>query len=146
MFGMTGTSRLHPEFCRQILNGICDIRFKMPSTRSCRCPPCRRLTTYRQGKRQKLFDPSELVCSARKGSAIAQQMKEDDSMDSYDPISDDDDASGDAYGCGLRTEETLNFAVTEAVKRFQHRELVSLIKNEYEFVRQSDSEEEFELV
>jgi len=42
--------------------------------------------------------------------------------------------------------DTWSYALTEAVKKFESKELATLIKNEYEIVDPSDSDEDFELI
>jgi hypothetical protein len=52
--------------------------------------------------------------------------------------------SFDSTGPG--NELALSHAVTQAVEKFESKELATLVKNEYEFVNESDTDEDFELV
>jgi hypothetical protein len=68
-----------------------------------------------------------------------------------DSSSDNDSIDGVTYSFDHRTgpttgSDTFSHAVTEAVKKFENKELATLVKNEYEIVDSNDSDEEFELI
>jgi len=54
--------------------------------------------------------------------------------------------SYDNDGPASTTEFPFVYAVTQAVEKFQSKELADLVKREYEFVCESDTDEDFEMV
>jgi hypothetical protein len=54
--------------------------------------------------------------------------------------------SYDAPGLDYGVEFSLNHVVSQAVEKFETKELANLIKKEYEFVNESDGDEDFELI
>ncbi|KAH8154182.1 uncharacterized protein LAJ45_01950 [Morchella importuna] len=128
-------------------------KFKMtrdPSlVKVCHCCQCRGWNTKELAKKRaarKLYFDDE-ICTARTNPLSPSAALEDRWEDSS---SDNDSIAGIAYSydqSGPRAgTDTLSYAVTEAVKKFEHKELTTLIKNEYEVVDYEDSDEEFELV
>ncbi|CAZ80108.1 unnamed protein product [Tuber melanosporum] len=127
-------------------------KFRMPQqdSRSCHCHGCRSWRAREQNKKkavEKLHWDDE-ICTARQyplsPSAEEREYLWDDSS------SDSGSIEGVAYSFdrpGPSTgTDTLSYAVTEAVKKFENKELATLIKNEYEVIDASDSDEDFELV
>ncbi|PWW75508.1 hypothetical protein C7212DRAFT_352385 [Tuber magnatum] len=127
-------------------------KFRMPRQDfgNCHCHRCRSWCAREQNKKkanEKLHWDDE-ICTARQyllsPSAEEREYLWDDSS------SDSGSIEGVAYsldrpGPSAGTD-TLSYAVTEAVKKFENKELATLIKNEYEIVDSSDSDEDFELV
>ena len=71
---------------------------------------------------------------------------------SRDDSSDNDSIYGVTYSFDRPTgptagADTLSYMVTEAVKKFENKELATLIKNEYEIIDSNDSDsDDFELI
>ncbi|KAG0638940.1 hypothetical protein HOY80DRAFT_1001340 [Tuber brumale] len=127
-------------------------KFQMPrqDARSCHCNGCRGWRGRQQNKKkavEKLHWDDE-ICTARQyplsPSAEEREYLWDDSSSdsgSIEGVAYSFDRSGPSTGT-----DTLSYAVTEAFKKFENKELATLIKNEYEVVDSSDSDEDFELV
>jgi len=119
-------------------------------SRNCHCHGCRSWCARDQNKRkaiEKLHRDHE-ICTARQyplsPSAEEGGYPWDDSSSDSDYI-EGVDYSFDGRGPSAGTD-TLNYVVTEAEKKFENKELATLIKNEYEVVDSSDSDEDFEMV
>ncbi|RPA96507.1 hypothetical protein L873DRAFT_1791656 [Choiromyces venosus 120613-1] len=127
-------------------------KFRMPRTdmRNCHCQGCRGWYAREQNKKraiEKLHWDDE-ICTARQyplsPSAEEREYLWDDSSSdsgSIEGVAYSYDRPGPSAGADI-----LNYAMTEAIKKFENKELATLIKNEYEVVDSSDSDEEFELV
>jgi len=127
-------------------------KFQMPrlDSRNCHCNGCRGWYARNQNKRkaaEKLHWDDE-ICTARQYPLSPSAEERGDLWD--DSSSDSGSIEGVAYSFDRRGPsagtETLSYAVTEAVKKFENKELATLIKNEYEVVDSSDSDEDFEMI
>ena len=98
-----------------------------------------------------------MVCTANASSAIARKtprptlnLADDFRNEDYSSSSDEDDhIGGITYSfdnAGPNCEMGLSQAVTEAVEKFENKELAMIVKNEYDLIMESETEEEFELV
>jgi hypothetical protein len=128
---------------------------------NCHCTTCRRDKDRNIRKIQK-HSPETNIRGAvplthRKGRlpALRYEVAIDDfRLDVYSSTDEDDDDdfiegvaySYDAPGLQSRTEFSLRHVVSEAVDKFETKELATLIKNEYELVNETDGDEEFEFV
>lgn len=115
----------------------------------CHCASCRVSNTKELSKKRAIRKAylNDEICTARSNplSAFSAIDHWDDSL-SYD-----NDFAGITYSYDRTTgpragTDTLSYAVTEAVKKFENKELATLIKNEYEVVDSEDSDEEFEFI
>lgn len=120
--------------------------------RFCHCGSCRISNTKEVSKKRaahKAYLDDE-ICTARTNPLSPSSSGLDDRWDDSSS-SDNDSLAGITYSYDRTTgpragTDTLSYAVTEAVKKFENKELATLIKNEYEVVDSEDSDEEFELI
>lgn len=130
-------------------------RFKMARDfglqKVCHCGSCREENTKALSKKRAIRKAylDDEICSARTNPLSPTSVEMGDRWD--DSSSDNDSIAGIAYSYDRTTgpragTDTLSYAVTEAVKKFENKELATLIKNEYEVVDSEDSDEEFELI
>lgn len=156
--GTTETSR-HPLLPK---SGMFEVdsdsfrRFKMTRepglAKICHCGSCRTWNTKELSKKRaarKAYLNDE-ICTARTNPLSPSSSGLDDRWDDSSS-SENDTLAGITYSYDRTTGpragiDTLSYAVTEAVKKFENKELATLIKNEYEVVDSEDSDEEFELI
>lgn len=116
----------------------------------CHCASCRPWNAKELGKKRALRKAyfNDEICTARRSPLSPTSAGVDDRWDAS--ASYNDSIAGIAYSFDctgpLAGADTLSYAVTEAVKKFENKELATLIKNEYEVVDSEDSDEEFELI
>jgi hypothetical protein len=125
-------------------------------TRPCHCAGCRRQTAKMLRRKCPPSDLVDVVCTAPTIARKNQRPRLNDAdvidfRDSYYGEDDEHDSSmaGVEYSfdnAGPAHEFDLSHAVTQAVEKFQAKELATLIKNEYEFIDESETDEEFELI
>jgi hypothetical protein len=126
-------------------------------TKTCRCPNCKRQTAKLLRRKYTSSDITDVVCTAPHISRKNQRprLNEADASDfrDFDDSGEDDEHDASMPGieysfdrAGPTHEFDLSHAVTRAVEKFQAKELATLIKNEYEFVDESETDEEFELI
>lgn len=158
--GMTETSR-SPWNQKYIIWGAAVdsdsfCRFKMTRELSfakiCHCTSCRVWNTKALSKKRAVHKAylNDEICTARTNPLSPASSGLDDRWDDSSS-SDNDSLAGITYSYDRTTgpragTDTLSYAVTEAVKKFENKELATLIKNEYEVVDSEDSDEEFELI
>lgn len=117
------------------------------------CTGCRVANAKEANKRRSLrkaYYNDDVICTARTSPLSPTSAEVCDRWDDSSS-SDSDSIAGIAYSYDRATgpragTDTLSYAVTEAVKKFENKELATLIKNEYEVVDSEDSDEEFELI
>jgi hypothetical protein len=124
---------------------------------SCHCHECRRITEHSVKKRRK-HDIYDVACTVGPGSGrkprylgLRDELVNEMDAGSFEEEHVDDFVDGVAYsydndGPVSTTEFPLVYAVTQAVEKFQSKELADLVKREYEFVCESDTDEDFEMV
>ena len=135
---------------------------------ACHCSNCRRDTEKMNRRKYPRRDVVDVVCTAstpsvarklpRPGLNNSYYSRADyrDLLDHASSEDDDDDATDEPYDGGITYSFDhrgprgdafdLGPAVTRAVELFQTKELAALVKNEYELVNESDTEEDFELI
>lgn len=128
-------------------------RFKMtrklgPVGAACHCSTCRSWNSKKRAAHKSYLNDE--ICTARTNPLSPSSSGLDDRWDDSSS-SDNDTLAGITYSYDRTTGpragiDTLSYAVTEAVKKFENKELATLIKNEYEVVDSEDSDEEFELI
>lgn len=118
----------------------------------CHCASCRVWNTKELSKKRAIRKAylNDEICTARTNPLSPASSGIDDRWDDSSS-SDNDSLAGITYSYDRTTgpragTDTLSYAVTEAVKKFENKELATLIKNEYEVVDSEDSDEEFELI
>ena len=130
---------------------------------ACHCTSCKRDTEKMNRRKQPRSDMVDVVCTAsapnvrklpRLNSNSRPRANYRDLLDHAS--SEEDDAADEPYDGGITysfdhrgprgNAFDLGPAVTRAVELFQTKELAALVKNEYELVNESDTEEDFELI
>ncbi|KAF8539700.1 hypothetical protein BDD12DRAFT_736571 [Trichophaea hybrida] len=129
--------------------------------KTCHCVSCKQETAKMNRRKHPRLDIVDVVCTgsthiARKAPRPVLNHAEIDDfrdMDSGSSEEEYDDQNvymeGIAYSfdnAGPGNELALSHAVTQAVEKFHSKELAMLVKNEYEFVNESDTDEDFELI
>lgn len=120
---------------------------------SCHCFCCRRFNGRNQAHAS-VF--ATVVCTAGSSRKTRPSLRADDIDNIRD--SEEDDQSYDCYEDGMSgvaysydnegpaRHLDLSYAVTAAVEKFENKELETLIKNEYDIVEESETDEEFEII
>jgi hypothetical protein len=112
-------------------------RGKFPS---CHCFGCRVHNSKEVNRRRALHKTfiDDEICTARASLSPT--------ADEAEYLWDDSASDGRHIDGPVGGQLALSAAVTLALEKFEHKELTNLIKNEYEVVDSSDSDEEFELI
>jgi hypothetical protein len=123
------------------------------------CHWSRRNVAHNRGKNQKfaqLDTEVDVACTRPRRPLPALERGVDELMESYNTraLSDMDDGTVDGVTYSFDSdgptagEEVLCYVVSQAVEKFETKELNKLIKNEYEIIDSSESsdDEEFELI